>query len=146
MPLKGSPSQRFGTSLRDSPVDLRDLQTLCDDCPHSENFMDEVIGLFLRHAPANYEAMRVSLTYRDGASLSRAAHKLKSQAAYFGARRLVSACQELEHLGRLGQHAHCERLIDDLEDELDRVVAALIPLHGAAEEQASAQTSAQLSR
>ncbi len=119
--------------LRESPVDLTDLQALCDDCPHPDTFMDEVIGLFLLHAPANYEVTRSSLLHRDGPSLARASHKLKSQAAYFGARHLVRVCQHLEEFGRKNELVLCERLMDDLEDELDRVIAALLPLHRAAE-------------
>jgi HPt (histidine-containing phosphotransfer) domain-containing protein len=59
--------------------------------------------------------------------VGRAAHKLKSQAAYFGAARLVHVCRQLEQHGYTGELGRCDRLLDDLEDELDRVMAALEP-------------------
>lgn len=120
-----------GFLRREPPVDLTDLQTLCDDGPYLETFMDEVIGLFLKHAPANYDVTRLALEHGDGPSIARASHKLKSQAAYFGARSLVRVCQELEVWGGRGEITRCEQLVDDLEDELDRVIAALLPMHRA---------------
>jgi len=114
---------------RDSPIDLSQLYQLGDTATGdtARNFVHDIIELFLQLAPEIYETARLALKDGDGQSLARAAHKLKSQAAYFGAQRMVLACRQLEQYGYEGQMARCERLIDDLEDELDRVVAALQP-------------------
>jgi hypothetical protein len=40
---------------------------------------------------------------------------------------MVVVCKQLEQYGYAGELLRCERLLDDLEDELDRVVAALQP-------------------
>ncbi len=114
---------------RESPIDLSELYRLGDTATGdtSRNFVHDIIELFLQLAPEIYETARAALKDGDGQSVARAAHKLKSQAAYFGAQRMVTVCKQLEEYGYTGQVQRCERLIDDLEDELDRVVAALQP-------------------
>ncbi len=114
---------------RDSPIDLSQLYQLGDTASGdtARNFVHDIIELFLELAPEIYQTANLALKDGDGQSLARAAHKLKSQAAYFGAQRMVLACRQLEQYGYEGQIGRCERLIHDLEDELDRVVAALQP-------------------
>jgi HPt (histidine-containing phosphotransfer) domain-containing protein len=111
-----------------SPVDLTDLYRLGHATNQSEAqlFVSELITLFLKLGPANYKVARAALSAGDGASLRRASHKLKSQAAYFGAKQLVKTCLALELMSQRLQLARCETLLDELEDELDRVVCALL--------------------
>jgi HPt (histidine-containing phosphotransfer) domain-containing protein len=115
---------------RESPVDLSDLWGLGGSTASEAgpNFVHDVIELFLRLAPENYAVARTALRHGDAQSLWRAIHKLKSQAAYFGAKRLVQACRTLEGPAYGGQLSRCERYLDDLEDGLDRVIVALQPL------------------
>jgi len=110
-----------------SPINLEELARLggAKDSNAAEDFVKEVIELFVHLAPKLYSAAREAFVAGDPQSIARAAHKLKSQGAYFGAARLVQVCQKLEQQGYASQLARCERLLDDLEDELDRVVAAL---------------------
>lgn len=114
---------------RESPVDLAELYRLGDTASSdtSRNFVHDIIELFLQLAPEIYETTRAALKDKDTQSVARATHKLKSQAAYFGAHRMVQVCKAIEQHGYAGDLVRCERLIDDLEDELDRVVAALQP-------------------
>jgi len=113
----------------DSPINLEELSRLggSKESDAAQSFVQEVIELFLHLAPQLYKTARDSFVAGDPQSIARAAHKLKSQGAYFGASRLVSVCRQLEQQGYAGQLARCDRLLDDLEDELDRVVAALEP-------------------
>lgn len=113
----------------DSPINLDELARLGDakDTASGQSFVQEVIELFVHLAPQLYNTAREAFVARDPASVGRAAHKLKSQAAYFGAARLVHVCRQLEQHGYTGEIARCDRLLDDLEDELDRVMAALEP-------------------
>ena len=113
----------------DSPINLEELSRLGDtkEGNSSQSFVQEVIELFIHLAPQLYQTAREALAASDPASVARAAHKLKSQAAYFGAARLVQACRQLEIQGYAGDLSRGERLLDDLEDELDRVLAALEP-------------------
>jgi HPt (histidine-containing phosphotransfer) domain-containing protein len=111
----------------DSPINLEELSRLGDakEGDSAENFVQEVIELFVHLAPQLYQTARDSFVAGDPQSVARAAHKLKSQGAYFGAGRLVQVCRQLEQHGYANQLGRCERLLDDLEDELDRVIAAL---------------------
>lgn len=113
----------------DSPIDLEELSRLGDtkEAGASQSFVQEVIELFVQLAPQLYQTAREAFAANDPASVARAAHKLKSQGAYFGATRLVQACRQLEMHGYSGDLARGERMLDDLEDELDRVLAALEP-------------------
>jgi HPt (histidine-containing phosphotransfer) domain-containing protein len=113
----------------DSPINLEELSRLGDakEADSSSSFVQEVIELFVHLAPQLYKTAREAFLAGDPQSIARAAHKLKSQGAYFGARRLVNVCRQLEQHGYENQLGRCERLLDDLEDELDRVVAALEP-------------------
>ena len=114
---------------RESPIDLAELCRLGDTATGdtSRNFVHDIIELFLTLTPDIYKTARAAYADADAQSVARAAHKLKSQAAYFGARRMVGVCKQLETHGYAGELSRCERLLDDLEDELDRVVAALQP-------------------
>lgn len=113
----------------ESPIDLSELVRLGDTAAGdtSRSFVHDIIELFLTLTPDIYGTARAAYADGDAQSLARAAHKLKSQAAYFGARRMVSVCKQIEQYGYAGELSRCERLLDDLEDELDRVVAALQP-------------------
>jgi HPt (histidine-containing phosphotransfer) domain-containing protein len=113
---------------RDALIDLSELRRLSGETANdAQRFMSEVIELFLALAPEGYALARRACEAGDAQSLARAAHKLKSQAAYFGARRMVLVCRQLEQLGFSGQLARCEPLLDQLEDELDLVAVALEP-------------------
>lgn len=114
-------------SVTDSTINLEELARLggAKESDAAEGFVKEVIELFVLLAPKLYTTAREAFVAGDPQSIARAAHKLKSQGAYFGATRLVQVCRQLEQQGYAGQLARCERLLDDLEDELDRVVAAL---------------------
>lgn len=113
----------------ESPVDLTELLRLGDTKTGdtARSFVHDIIELFLTLTPEIYRTARAAYADGDAQSVARAAHKLKSQAAYFGARRMVNVCKQIEQHGYAGELGRCERLLDDLEDELDRVVAALQP-------------------
>ena len=114
---------------QESPIDLTELYRLGDTASGdtSRHFVHDIIELFLTLTPDIYATAKAAFADGDAQSVARAAHKLKSQAAYFGARRMVYVCKQIEQHGYAGELSRCERLLDDLEDELDRVVAALQP-------------------
>jgi HPt (histidine-containing phosphotransfer) domain-containing protein len=113
----------------ESPIDLTELCRLGDTATGdtARSFVHDIIELFLTLTPDIYKTARAAYADGDAQSVARAAHKLKSQAAYFGARRMVNVCKQIEEHGYAGELTRCERLLEDLEDELDRVVAALQP-------------------
>lgn len=130
--MRPAADQELSTGLtyaRSSAVDLSELRRLGGEAFQEDalEVQHELIELFLRHAPQNYALAKAAFADGDSQSVGRAAHKLKSQAAYFGAARVVQVCKELERFGYAGNLTRCARLLDDLEDELDRVILALEP-------------------
>jgi HPt (histidine-containing phosphotransfer) domain-containing protein len=128
-PAADQASSSFLTDARSSAVDLSELRRLGGEAFQEDALavQRELIELFLRHAPHSYALAKAAFADGDSQSVGRVAHKLKTQAAYFGAARVVQVCKELERLGYAGNLTRCARLLDDLEDELDRVFLALEP-------------------
>lgn len=96
-----------------------------------QEFVVEMIELFLEHAPQRLETARTALDAGDMTAVYRAAHSLKSTAANVGARGLQSAAERAE--GRAaaedaqalsplleGMEHHYERVRPELETERDR--------------------------
>ncbi len=67
----------------------------------SENglFIGQLIALFATNAPARLDSIREAIAARDGATLERAAHTLKSNCSMLGAQRMAGHCQSLELMG-----------------------------------------------
>ena len=102
MPASGE--RRLPTNpsiVRESPIDLTELCRLGDTATGdtSRNFVHDIIELFLQLAPEIYNTTRAAFADGDSQSIARAAHKLKSQAAYLGAQRMVHVCKQIEQLG-----------------------------------------------
>lgn len=123
-----SPEHCPETSAAD-PIDLAELHRLGDTKPGdtSRNFVHDVIELFLNLGPQIFATANEAFTAADPQSVARAAHKLKSQAAYFGAGRMVKVCKQIEDRGYRDDLNACEPLLRELERELGRVISALEP-------------------
>ena len=93
------------------PAALARLTTLVGG---DQAVLGELIDSFLTDAPALLAEMQHAVDAQDAATLHRAAHTLKSNAADFGARTLSELCRELEALGKT----------DSLTDAADLVTAA----------------------
>lgn len=61
-----------------------------------QEFVLEMIGLFLHHAPERIRTARAALEAGDPQTLYRAAHSLKSTSGNLGARRLQAAAARVE--------------------------------------------------
>ncbi len=88
-------------------------------------FAAEVAAIFLQEAPARVAALRETVSRGDAQALARAAHALKGSSANVGARRLAFLCGELEAMGRSRPTPAAAKVLRRLEQELDRVRAAL---------------------
>lgn len=60
----------------------------------------ELIGMYLKDAPARITAMKTALAQRDGKTLQREAHTLKSSSATLGGQATADACQVVETRAR----------------------------------------------
>ncbi len=89
-------------------------------------FVLEMIDLFLEQAPRNLEVMRAALDVRDVPAIGKAAHNLKSASAYLGARRLSELCGQVEAKARAKDANAVARGVEALTAEFDAVRRALI--------------------
>ncbi|MDQ0679607.1 two-component system sensor histidine kinase/response regulator [Arthrobacter pascens] len=80
---------------------------------------------FRRDVPARLASLREAVNDGGGQALVRAAHVLKGAAANIGATAVAGLCQELEGIGRNGNHDDGPQLVSRLEAELALVDAEL---------------------
>jgi HPt (histidine-containing phosphotransfer) domain-containing protein len=85
----------------------------------------EFIALFLDEAPPLLVAMRAGVTAGHADAVTRAAHSLKASSANMGAQQMAALCAALEHQGRSGAMDGAAVVLAQLEDEWERVAAAL---------------------
>jgi HPt (histidine-containing phosphotransfer) domain-containing protein len=90
-----------------------------------DDFIDELLAVFLGDAPRQIEAMRTGLEAGDAEVFQRAAHSLKSNAASFGARALSAQARELETMGRARTLEGAGPRLQAFVDEYARVEQAL---------------------
>jgi HPt (histidine-containing phosphotransfer) domain-containing protein len=69
--------------------------------------------------------MRQALAAGDAARLAEGAHSLKGSSGALGARRLAELCAELVADARSERLGDCERRLAEVEEEIQRVEAAL---------------------
>jgi PAS domain S-box-containing protein len=88
-------------------------------------FVAELIGTFLREAPALLKTIRGALEREEADELRRAAHTLKSNGRIFGATRLAELCQDLEAMATAETRPGAADLVAQLDREYARVEGAL---------------------
>jgi len=107
----------------DRVVDPAALERLRDSV--GEEFVTELVELFLEDAPAQLEALRDALERGDAETARRAAHTLKSNGATFGADGFSESCRLLEESAKVGELAGAGALLTRIESEYEGVAAAL---------------------
>ena len=89
------------------------------------DILEEVGGLFLKHAPEKISAIEKAVEQKDANALKVAAHSLKSSSAYVGAMRLSALSKDLEMIGRSGSTVGSKEKSEMLKVEFLRVKIAL---------------------
>ncbi len=89
------------------------------------DILEEVGGLFLKHAPDKLSAIEKAVADRDAKGLQTAAHSLKSSSAYVGAMKLSAMSKDLEMMGRTGSLEGSLEKSKSLKAEFLRVKTAL---------------------
>jgi signal transduction histidine kinase/DNA-binding response OmpR family regulator len=85
----------------------------------------EIITIFLDDCPKQVAAVRESLAAGDCAAVYRAAHTLKGAVGNFQAQEIVAHLQRLEARAREGDTPTCVKIFDQIQAELDRLIASL---------------------
>ena len=90
-----------------------------------EEFVRELVDMFLAEAPAMLDDLRASLAQLDADRFRRAAHSLKSNANTFGALTLGALARDLELAGVAQVRDRGAQPLDELDAEYSRVAAHL---------------------
>ena len=90
-----------------------------------DEFVVEMIELFLANAPERLQTARTALDGRDMPTLHRAVHSLKSTAANLGARSVRETAEAAEARARDEDLDALPPLLDDLERSYDEARRAL---------------------
>jgi histidine phosphotransfer protein HptB len=90
-----------------------------------DEFLCELIDLYLSDAPQQVEALGQAVSSQDGTAVSAAAHKLKGSCGNIGADGLVALCQELEASGRASRLQEMPNLFQQVAREFEEVSEAL---------------------
>jgi two-component system, sensor histidine kinase and response regulator len=90
-----------------------------------ESLLNEMVAMFLADSPKLVGRLEQALRDRDGRSVELAAHNLRGQLQYLGARDVAEAAEELEAAGRAGKFEGSEVSLDELRRRLAILWAAL---------------------
>lgn len=86
-----------------------------------DEFLRELIDLYLSDAPRQLEALGRAVSSEDRAAVSAAAHKLKGSCGNVGAEGLVALCQKLEASGKASRLQELPDLFQQLSREFEEV-------------------------
>jgi CheY-like chemotaxis protein len=116
----------FGVPLEENPLDRSALDAFREvGGDAAAGFLTDLIGQFLAEAPVRLAAVRDAVVQMNPAALRSAAHSLKGSSGTMGARNMSALCAALENRADSDAVSGSTPLVARLEDEFDRVRAAL---------------------
>ena len=86
-----------------------------------DEFMMELIDLYLQDAPDQLEALGKAVASQDNKAVSAAAHKLKGSCGNVGAEGLVALCQQIEASGKASRIQEVADLFQQVHQEFVEV-------------------------
>lgn len=110
-----------------SAVDRDSLMERVDD---DLELLEELLEIFEEDAQEHIDAMRAALSSSDAVQFERSAHSLKGSSYNMSAVRLADIALELEKAGHEGSLEGAGEKLNELEEELHRVIAALNEIVG----------------
>jgi two-component system sensor histidine kinase/response regulator len=97
---------------------LLDREATLERVEGDRELLSDLIKMFIAQTRKLLSDIRESIGRTDGATLERAAHKLKGTVGTFGARKVVESAQSLEISGRLAQWNGVEETFSRLETQI----------------------------
>jgi CheY-like chemotaxis protein/HPt (histidine-containing phosphotransfer) domain-containing protein len=116
-----------------SPAEILDEALLVSRVEGDPELLTDIVGLFLDEYPRLVDEIRMALDKRDAKTVQRGAHSLKGSASNLAARMASEAALKLERLAQAGDLVHADRLLHELESELERLKPALLAVRAATE-------------
>jgi CheY-like chemotaxis protein len=86
--------------------------------------LKELMRLFARQTPGMLSTMREAVAKKNADALAVAAHTLKGSSSNFGVEKIPSLCRRIEEQARSGKMNGLEGLIDELEEEFQKMCQA----------------------
>lgn len=102
-----------------------DLKTALASASGDPEFLDELLGIFLRDVPRYFEEARAAMAEEDFDRVGRSAHALRGAAGQLGARALASAAYEVERWALGPAEGRKPMTIDALDKAVGDLLRAL---------------------
>ncbi len=97
------------------------LQRIREATMGDEEFMAELIDIFLDDSPAQIRILRDAIEGREAEAAASAAHRLEGSSGNLGADSLAALCRRVEESGRQNRVEEIPGLLKDIEREFSRV-------------------------
>ncbi|HEX9161588.1 MAG TPA: response regulator [Thermoanaerobaculia bacterium] len=111
--------------VADEPIVSGTIEYLQQVGGQDENFLRDLIALYIEDAGTRIAAMRGALDVKNASELASAAHALKSSAGNIGAMTVRSLAESIEQIGRAGSIDGAGEIMARLEAEHARAVERL---------------------
>lgn len=105
----------------DIPLEILDFKRTCEQVGDDTELAIEILELFINHAPTRVNEMIEGLESRDASMLRKAAHTLKGSSSNIFAEGVRSASLKIEKAADAGDMGEIPGLIDNLNDELNKI-------------------------
>ncbi len=115
-----STGQKDGKGPADKGLPI-DMEAALKRAMGDSAFLEELIVHFIENLPDEIKALNDALDRKDAPGIAKRAHTIKGSAANLSADGIAKAAFELEQMGRTGNLANGQKIIDDLKDELSRL-------------------------
>ncbi len=120
------PESRVSTEGASVPaIDMRAITQLAEGDDLGEQFIAEIIDVFLADLSERARKIGAQMSSNDRAGIATTAHAIRGSCSHFGAVRLMELSGEIEDLIRWGETDGLQAAIDSMVAETERVRAAL---------------------
>jgi HPt (histidine-containing phosphotransfer) domain-containing protein len=106
-------------------IDMRAITQLAENDALGEQFIAEIIDVFLGDLSERVRVIGLQMSSGDRAGVAKTAHAIKGSCSHFGAVRLMELSSEVESRGKREQTDGLQATIDSMVAESERVRAAL---------------------
>ena len=106
-------------------IDMRSISQLAEGDETGDQFVAEIIDVFLADLSERVRAVGLQMSKNDRAGVAATAHAIKGSCGHFGAARLMELCRDLEERARRESGGDMEIAILAMVAETERVLAAL---------------------
>jgi len=98
------------------------------DPENGDDFLREIIGIFIDDTPQRIAELDKSLAVGDLATFARAAHSIKGASSNLGASILRATAEQIEHRAREGNLAEVSPMVEAVRLEFARAEVELLKL------------------